>query len=107
MPGMRQRFIDRHVAEGYISETVLSLLIALGIPVIRATTPVTYKTGSGLIEIPFGQCTLKADATGLSLSATASYRPKLDKTIEVITSHLDRFAFRESPELSWTISEGG
>lgn len=36
MPSMRQRLIDRHVAEGYISETVLTLLITLGIPVIRA-----------------------------------------------------------------------
>ncbi len=67
--------------------------------------PVTYENGSGRIELPFGQCTLNAHATGLSLSATADDKSKLDKTIEVITSHLERFAFRENPELTWTISD--
>lgn len=67
--------------------------------------PVTYEKGFGRIELPFGECTLKADASGLSLSATAQDKPKLDKTIEVIASHLDRFAFRENPELIWTASE--
>jgi len=36
MRGVRQRFIDRQVAERYISKTALNLPITLGIPVIRA-----------------------------------------------------------------------
>jgi hypothetical protein len=36
MRSIRQRFIDRQVAEAYISKTVLSLLTTLGIPVISA-----------------------------------------------------------------------
>ncbi|MDQ2095159.1 DUF2218 domain-containing protein [Rhodalgimonas zhirmunskyi] len=66
--------------------------------------PVTHDTGSGRIELPFGHCALTADETGLSLTATASDLPQLDKTIEVISSHLDRFAFRENPQLDWQVT---
>lgn len=68
--------------------------------------PVTHEAGSGRIELPFGACELSADEAGLSLSATAEDRATLDKTIQVISSHLDRFAFRENPELTWTFTEG-
>ncbi|MCC8932801.1 DUF2218 domain-containing protein [Rhizobium sp. 'Codium 1'] len=64
--------------------------------------PVTHETASGRIELPFGQCDLRTDEAGLMLIATASDRPQLDKTIEVMSGHLDRFAFRENPELTWT-----
>ena len=68
--------------------------------------PVTHEPGSGRIELPFGQCDLRADDAGLGLTALASDRPTLDKTIQIISSHLDRFAFRENPELTWAITEG-
>ena len=68
--------------------------------------PVTHEPGSGRIDLPFGQCALRADTAGLGLTATAEDRPSLDKTIDVISSHLDRFAFRENPELTWTFTEG-
>ena len=58
------------------------------------------------IELPFGRCELHADTTGLGLTVTAADRPMLDKTINVISSHLDRFAFRENPDLTWTVPEG-
>lgn len=63
--------------------------------------PVAYEPGSGRIDLPFGQCDLRAEEAGLSLTAAASDKPNLDKTISVITSHLDRFAFRENPQLVW------
>lgn len=68
--------------------------------------PVSYEPGSGRIELPFGQCVLSTDGTGLRLTATANDRPQLDKTIQVISSHLDRFAFRENPDLTWAFTEG-
>jgi hypothetical protein len=67
--------------------------------------PVTLDAGSGRIELPFGMCILRADEVGLRLTVTASETPALNKTIEVITSHLDRFAFRENPQLTWDLSE--
>jgi hypothetical protein len=66
--------------------------------------PVMHEPGSGRIELPFGHCSMTADAAGLSLTAVASDRPQLDKTIEVISSHLERFAFRENPQLDWHVT---
>jgi hypothetical protein len=66
--------------------------------------PVSHKPGFGRIELPFGQCDLRADKTGLHLSITAPDQPKLDKTAKVISSHLDRFAFRENPKLDWQVA---
>lgn len=68
--------------------------------------PVNHEPGSGRIELPFGLCALRVDVAGLTLTATAEDRPSLDRTIDVISSHLDRFAFRENPELTWTFTEG-
>ena len=67
--------------------------------------PVTRNGGSGRIELPFGDCTLTAEAAGLELSISAADHPSLDKMIEVISSHLERFAFREAPDLNWTITD--
>ncbi|SFB10427.1 hypothetical protein SAMN05421688_2872 [Poseidonocella pacifica] len=67
--------------------------------------PVTHEAGCGRIELPFGQCMLRADASALNLTATAPDKAQVDKTIEVISSHLERFAFRENPTLDWTYSD--
>ena len=67
--------------------------------------PVSHEPGSGRIELPFGQCDLRAETAGLALTAEATDTPGLDKTIQVITSHLERFAFRENPDLNWSRTE--
>lgn len=67
--------------------------------------PVAFEPASGHIELPFGQCDLRAETAGLALTAEAGDKPGLDRTIQVITSHLERFAFRENPELAWTVAE--
>ena len=67
--------------------------------------PVIHEPGSGQIALPFGRCDLRADAGGLGLTVTAADKPDLDKAIHVITSHLERFAFREQPDLLWTPNE--
>ncbi|UOA33857.1 hypothetical protein DSM110093_03692 (plasmid) [Sulfitobacter sp. DSM 110093] len=66
--------------------------------------PVTHKPGSGRIEFPFGHCDLRADEAGLHMTVEAPDKTKLDKAAEVISSHLDRFAFRENPQLDWQVS---
>lgn len=67
--------------------------------------PVTLDKGAGRIELPFGLCTLTADTTGLGMTASAADAAALDKTIQVITNHLERFAFRENPDLNWNRTE--
>ena len=56
-------------------------------------------TGSAVF--PFGRCDLVADDTSLKLHVSADDTAGLERAVQVVTSHLERFAFRERPELVW------
>ena len=58
----------------------------------------------GWIELPFGRCDMSSSPTELRLTVSARTAADLDRTRQVITDHLDRFAFREQPELSWQVT---
>ncbi|MCF2904974.1 DUF2218 domain-containing protein [Octadecabacter sp. CECT 8868] len=62
---------------------------------------VRFDPQSGQIKFPFGQCELKANDTTLALIITAQSQANLTKAERVIASHLERFAFRENPEITW------
>lgn len=62
---------------------------------------VRHDGDTGRIEFPFGRCDLVANDAGLAMTVSAENQADLDKTIQVISSHLERFAFRENPELAW------
>lgn len=64
-------------------------------------TTVRFDTKHGVIELPFGKCDLHADAAQLDLSVSADTQEDLERTAHVITSHLERYAFRENPDLVW------
>lgn len=64
--------------------------------------PVTHDAVSGHIDLPFGTCSLTASEAELSLATSANDREQLDRTIQVITNHFERFAFRENPNLVWS-----
>lgn len=66
--------------------------------------PVRVGKGSGQIEFDFGQCDLSVNSGVLTLKVTAENRPDLEKTIDVMTNHLERFAFRENLDLKWQIA---
>jgi uncharacterized protein len=55
----------------------------------------------GLITFPFGQCALAAEQDVLDLTVNAETQADLTKACRVIGSHLERFAFRESPRIEW------
>ncbi|KPA20728.1 hypothetical protein shim_29750 [Shimia sp. SK013] len=57
--------------------------------------------GSGWINFPFGRCELLATDSTLNLRVAAQTAPELGKLKGVVTSHLERFAFRENPQLEW------
>lgn len=62
----------------------------------------TTQTGSETcIFFPFGNCELVAFDKCLELRAEAKDKTQLDEVVEVITRHLERFAFRENPRLTW------
>lgn len=57
--------------------------------------------GKGQVRFPFGQCEMTADEQSLVFVATAQDQANLDLVMQIVTSHLDRFAFRENPHLVW------
>ena len=63
--------------------------------------PVQFTPSEGEITFPFGTCALRADTEGLSIETRAADRADLDRLNTVIRSHLERFAFRETPVLRW------
>lgn len=65
---------------------------------------VRFDANVGVIELPFGQCELKASATRLELSISADCQSDLERAAQVISNHLDRYAFRENPELTWQLA---
>lgn len=67
--------------------------------------PATFDERSGFVAFPFGRCDMTADAESLRLVATAADKRQLDEVVEVITRHLERFAFRENPNLTWQPTE--
>jgi hypothetical protein len=64
--------------------------------------PVTLEEDHGRIEFPAGVCTLTAGGETLILRATAADEEALAQVEDVTARHLERFAFREQPDIRWT-----
>lgn len=56
---------------------------------------------SGWVQFPFGRCDMAVEDHELQLHAKAEDNDQLEQVVSIVTSHLDRFAFRENPELNW------
>ena len=63
--------------------------------------PVTLAEDHGRIEFTAGVCVLEADAEALVMRVTASDEAALATLEDVIARHLERFAFRDKPEIRW------
>jgi hypothetical protein len=63
--------------------------------------PTSCTPRSGTLEFGIGRCDMIADAEGLTLIASSSDQAQLDQVVEIISRHLERFAFRENPDLTW------
>ena len=63
--------------------------------------PVTFDPQQGRIEFQAGTCELVAAAGALTLRAEAADPEALARLEQVVASHLERFAFREQPQLAW------
>ncbi len=63
--------------------------------------PVQNDGTTGQIQFPFGRCALWTDRGMLKLTIFADSQTDLEKAAEVVASHLERFAFRENPEINW------
>jgi len=56
---------------------------------------------SGWVEFRIGRCEMTADDSKLALTVSAKDQKNLDQVVQIVTSHLERFAFRENPKLAW------
>ena len=66
--------------------------------------PATFGDGTGRVEFPAGVCEMEASGDLLILRAAAADEPSLAQVEEVVARHLERFAFRDQPEIAWTRS---
>lgn len=63
--------------------------------------PTDFSSNAGWVQFPFGRCDMTAERRQLQLRACAENQSQLDEVVTVMTSHLERFAFRENPTLDW------
>jgi uncharacterized protein len=65
---------------------------------------VNFDDTCGAIEFANGRCELaaEADTSSLIMRIMAADEPDLARLQDIIARHLERFAFREKPEVSWT-----
>jgi hypothetical protein len=63
--------------------------------------PVTHTEAAGRIEFPTGVCQIEAGSDLLILRAEAADAGALERLQEVVDRHLQRFAFRDTPEIRW------
>ena len=64
-------------------------------------TKVDFETNNGRIEFGFGYVNLTAGQGALTLNATAKNADDLERLKRVLSSHLERFAFREDLQIEW------
>lgn len=58
---------------------------------------VDFDAERGVVTFPEAKATMLAGAEGLSVELTAESKEIVDRMKGVLSSHLDRFAFREAP----------
>jgi len=63
--------------------------------------PVQHDGAHGRIDFSIGACTLQAEPDVLILDAQAATDEALGRLESVVARHLERFAFRDQPEIGW------
>jgi hypothetical protein len=63
--------------------------------------PTALEEGRGSITFSFGTCTLVAEGATLRLRLKAPDAEDLGQLERVVKEHLERFAFRTNPEITW------
>ncbi len=63
--------------------------------------PAEFTPEAGTIRFPFGTCALTASGDVLALDVSAATAEDLERMRGVIGSHLERFAFRDTPTIAW------
>lgn len=69
--------------------------------------PVEHDTTAGRITFAIGECRLMADAAALGLALSAPSAQDMTQLKDVVVRHLERFAFREPLQVSWSTPAAG
>ncbi len=64
--------------------------------------PVTFGKTEGRISFDGNDCVLEAKGDVLIITVQAPDTPTVERLQDAIVRHLDRFAFRDKPEVDWT-----
>lgn len=59
--------------------------------------PADFTNNAGVVTFEDAVGTMKVDAEGITVTLSGEDREALDKMKDVVSIHLDRFAFREAP----------
>ena len=66
--------------------------------------PVEFTRTDGRIAFEDNACLLHAEGGRLTITIEAADAPTAERLQDVVARHLDRFAFRDKPEVMWTAS---
>jgi hypothetical protein len=58
--------------------------------------------GVGIVDFDTGRCTLTAEPGGIVLAASAADAETLERIVDVVTRHLERFGTREELRVIWS-----
>jgi hypothetical protein len=67
--------------------------------------PVEHTDNAGRIEFPAGVCALRAEHGELVMEIEASDPQTREELQGAVDRHLERFAFRDKPQIAWQPSE--
>jgi hypothetical protein len=65
--------------------------------------PASCNETEGRIEFEFGTCDMLVEEGALVLTARASSSESRQRVEAVVAKHLDRFAWRDKPEVLWSV----
>jgi hypothetical protein len=63
--------------------------------------PAEWSEGHGTVSFMQGGCSLDADAGALRITCTPKSAEAAPMLLKLVAVHLERFAFREAPDLQW------
>lgn len=66
--------------------------------------PAECDEAHGRVQFAMGVCEMRATGTNLILRAQADNPEALERLKAVVSSHLERFAFREELKVQWKVS---
>jgi hypothetical protein len=64
--------------------------------------PVEFTRTDGRIDFDGNACVLKADGDVLTITVEAADNAAVERLQDVVVRHLERFAFRDKPDMTWT-----